>query len=191
MFRIEDAIRIEKYYPPGGNGGPKNVYIYPCKLCNGEIKIKARSRLSTATGLCVSCCAKKLLPKALEKRRLAPYEALFRRVQDSAFNRAVPFSLSYAEFIELLRPNCCHYCYSHIFRKRYTSSTYSLDRKNNNVGYQADNLVTCCTRCNKGKRDLFSYDEWYGMTAYFRKARVFVDDTTKDLTKETKEVNCV
>jgi hypothetical protein len=30
------------------------------------------------------------------------------------------------------------------------------------------NTVACCKRCNYGKGDRFTFDEWYGMTRYLR-----------------------
>ena len=46
-----------------------------------------------------------------------------------------------------------------------------MDRKDNNKGYEKDNVVPCCWRCNNGRGNLFSYEEWYGMTGYLRKPK--------------------
>jgi len=77
MLDINNAIRIERYSLPGGNGGPKKLYIFKCSKCSNEIKVKALSRLKTATGLCVTCNNKNMHPKALEARRLRMYEPPF------------------------------------------------------------------------------------------------------------------
>jgi hypothetical protein len=49
-----------------------------------------------------------------------------------------------------------------------TSRAYQLDRKDNALGYSVDNCVVCCHRCNDAKSNGYDYEEWYGMTAYFR-----------------------
>jgi hypothetical protein len=38
------------------------------------------------------------------------------------------------------------------------------------LGYVEVNVVGCCKRCNIAKGNRFTYDEWYGMTEYFRRA---------------------
>jgi hypothetical protein len=44
-----------------------------------------------------------------------------------------------------------------------------LDRRDNSLGYVPGNVVVACKRCNYGKSDDFTYEEWLGMTEYFRK----------------------
>lgn len=48
---------------------------------------------------------------------------------------------------------------------------YYLDRKNNDRGYEKGNLVVCCTRCNRGKSDQFSYEEWVEIGKTIRQLR--------------------
>ncbi len=59
-----------------------------------------------------------------------------------------------------------------------TSGSTFLDRKDNDVGYIFDNVVSCCWRCNDAKSNAYTYLEWFNMTKYFRDLK---DD--KDLTK--------
>jgi hypothetical protein len=70
MIDIKKALRIEKYYPPNGNGGPKKQYIFKCLNCNNEIKIKTGKRFKTATGLYVKCNNAKMHPEALKKKTI-------------------------------------------------------------------------------------------------------------------------
>lgn len=41
--------------------------------------------------------------------------------------------------------------------------------KDNSLGYSVSNCVVCCHRCNDAKSNGYSYEQWFGMTAYFRK----------------------
>lgn len=43
----------------------------------------------------------------------------------------------------------------------HENNGYHLDRKNTNNPYSLENCVVCCNRCNYGKSNMFSYDEWY------------------------------
>jgi hypothetical protein len=97
---------------------------------------------------------------------------MFNRVKDSSIRRNIKLELTYEEFLTFTKENKCHYCYLEIEYKKYGNASYHLDRKNNYDGYNINNLVVCCNRCNKGKRELFNYDEWYGMTKYFRKDNI-------------------
>lgn len=107
-------------------------------------------------------------------RRLRPYEALYRRMKrdNTGCLRTLPFTLTYDEFVSFTAHNQCFYCHSAIQWKDYSSGGYgyNLDRCDNDKGYHKENLVVCCKRCNMGKRDTFTFDEWFGMTAYFRTA---------------------
>jgi hypothetical protein len=111
---------------------------------------------------------------AREARRLRPYESIYNAIQRSAKRRNLEFKLSYAEFLTFTKSNRCHYCHCLIVWKKFhqqgsiNGQGYNLDRKNNSVGYLKNNLVPCCKRCNAGKRDLFGYKEWHGMTKFFR-----------------------
>jgi hypothetical protein len=107
------------------------------------------------------------------KNRLRPYEALYNNLLHSnkwdRTGRLVYFS--YEEFLEFTKIDKCHYCTSPIYWTKFNllnGSAYNLDRKNNDIDYTLNNCVVCCIRCNKAKRDFFSYEDWYGMTEYLR-----------------------
>jgi hypothetical protein len=57
--------------------------------------------------------------------------------------RSHPFDLTFEDFMRFWR-NPCHYCGGAI-------PTIGLDRVDNDVGYQIDNVVSCCEACNKMK----------------------------------------
>jgi hypothetical protein len=63
-----------------------------------------------------------------------------------AKKRGIKFSLSLNEFSTLWRKNC-KYCDSAI-------DTIGLDRINNNIGYKYENVIACCSICNRMKGDM-------------------------------------
>jgi len=151
---INNALRKEKYQ-----------YIFKCANidCSNEVKSKPYY-LKKHSGKCVVC-----------SHRKNKYEHLYNKVKSSSRNENKSFSLTYEEFSVLCKHTSCHYCKNeriidpYCYSKgKYTSSMYGLDRKDNNLGYSISNCVPCCTKCNIAKGNRYSYDEWYGMTKYFR-----------------------
>lgn len=131
-------------------------------VCGRWIKVRSNSLRCGVTRSC-GC---------LNPARLRPYEALYRRmVRDNTRFRSMEVRLTYEEFLEFTTIDQCFYCHTLIHWKEYCSGGhgYNLDRKDNDNVYTKDNLVVCCKRCNLGKRDTFTFEEWHGMTAYFRK----------------------
>lgn len=59
--------------------------------------------------------------------------------------RDIPFELSFEEYALFTQENCV-YCHS-----SFKSTCGGLDRKDNNKGYNKDNVVACCKRCNRRK----------------------------------------
>lgn len=104
---------------------------------------------------------------------LKPYEALFNNFIKHCKSRNITTSLDYVLFLSYCQQTICHYCHGNISFARYNLNknghSYNLDRKDNTVGYIADNIVPCCWRCNNGKSDVFTYEEWYNMCSYLRK----------------------
>jgi 5-methylcytosine-specific restriction endonuclease McrA len=144
------------------NGGPRHTYTFKCPQCPNTFKIRSDA-LKKATGLCGSCSHKK-----------KPYESLYNSLIKD--HRKIKIELTYDEFLEFTKITECHYCLDKINREPYStlngkfsSRAYFLDRKNNNGPYSYSNCVVCCTKCNLAKGNRYTYEEWYGMTHYFRK----------------------
>lgn len=66
--------------------------------------------------------------------------------------------------VKLLISQDCHYCgaapdhYRTVgsgeWARKSTVPTHGIDRKDSDKGYDLDNCVTCCTRCNLMKREI-------------------------------------
>lgn len=98
---------------------------------------------------------------------LRPHEATYNKL--IANSRKFNVDLTFEEFLKFTDTPSCHYCMASILWRPYCATRYNLDRKNNLLGYSKENCVVCCPRCNLGKLDLFTYEEWYEMTAMFRR----------------------
>ncbi len=113
---------------------------------------------------CVACRARD------REKRL--FEALYNRFKRQAHYRKYEVNLTYEEFLVFTQVVKCHYCARPVVWTKHVSNArgtnYNLDRKDSGEGYSKENCVVCCTRCNRGKSNLFTYEEWFAMTAVFR-----------------------
>ena len=140
-------LRWECYCDPKFGGCGKSVDVLGSSLTSGKTK---------------SC-------RCLQYKR--PYQWCYTRLKNVS---RYPVKLTYEEFFEFTKVTRCHYCNSEVVWNLHNRgingnhNKYNLDRKDNSLGYSKDNCVVCCWRCNDGKGSRFTYEEWYGMTQYFR-----------------------
>lgn len=112
-------------------------------------------------------------------RKVAGYSSmnhLFNGYRKKAFNRNLLFDLNLEEF-KIITSKNCHYCGIEPKQRAYTGSRQNgsyiyngIDRKNNLIGYNSDNIVPCCGKCNWAKSTM-PYDEfiaWLDRTSKFR-----------------------
>jgi hypothetical protein len=132
-----------------------------CKCECGNLKIA--STINLKNGHTTSCGC---------RYRKRPYESLYNRLTNECRrrnNKLARLELTYEEFLEFTNIKECHYCHDIICWKKYGDThCTNLDRKDSLLPYTKNNCVVCCTRCNRGKSNLFSYEEWYKMTEMFR-----------------------
>lgn len=153
------------------NGRDRRVtYLCRCECgVHGKVMV---NNLRTGRSTQCRACARLSLAYCLR-----PYEALYNRAKDNAIKgrRNWEFTLPYETFVEIAEKRECHYCWVPLTFSKYATgkngSRYQLDRKDNALGYTQENVVAACKRCNYGKSDDFSYEEWYGMNAYQRNLR--------------------
>lgn len=90
----------------------------------------------------------------------------YRYVQgkNEAKSRNKNFTLTLDEY-KIIMTNICHYC------DTILTSGFSLDRKDNNIGYTKNNVVPCCSKCNTFKRDLLTYAEMLKVISVLKELR--------------------
>ena len=99
-------------------------------------------------------------------RRMRPFESVYNIFVKRARHKV---SITYDQYASIAskKPNC-HYCNATIPWAEYRNSPEekrkqsgsNLDRKDKNIGYDIRNVVPCCRRCNYGKNNFFTYEEW-------------------------------
>jgi len=113
-----------------------------------------------------------LQKEQVSARRLLPDDesainSFISNLKYSAKSRGLVFNLS-RELILSLSSSSCYYCGrkpSQIHKVNKGKSTYTyngIDRMDNNVGYEIDNVVSCCFTCNKAKgtRNVNEFLRW-------------------------------
>lgn len=100
-------------------------------------------------------------------KRTRPFGHVYTRLRANARQRSIAVSLTYEELLGFTLQTTCSYCNGHIPWQPYSSKTgtpshqqYFLDRKDNARGYDKDNLVVCCSFCNRVRGALFTYEEF-------------------------------
>lgn len=155
MLLKENAKSFEIINKPSGKRGYK-VYIFECSECKKDISAQD-SHLKTHSGKCRSCCQKK-----------RPYEHILNEIQKAGIKTNRNVALTYEEFIDIIKDKACHYCKKVLVFNKHSrdsngfkvSKAYQLDRKDNNLGYTKENVVSCCWGCNRIKSDIYTYDEF-------------------------------
>ena len=109
-----------------------------------------------------SCgCLKTDSTRALDPSGAPAYKKYMRMYMRNAQVAKRTFSLTYDQFVSLIKQSC-HFCGApptRIISRRsvrgdltYTNIVVNgIDRKDNLIGYEIENVVPCCTRCNRSK----------------------------------------
>ena len=151
--------------------GRSAVWLFRC-VCGKEV-IKAVHNVKRGRG---DNCGCKWGEKMRRTKGVREYEWLFTKFKNQNKKRGIDVNISFAMFLTFTKITQCHYCHAPIYWAKHSpdcgkepeNQGYHLDRKNTVLPYDKENCVVCCNRCNYGKSNAFSYDEWYGMTQYFR-----------------------
>lgn len=128
----------------------KTVLLTPSQLRCGHIK---------------SCGCSLLEYRSINARKEEGYAAktqILLSYQHGAKERNLSWELSREQFIELTHKNCfyCDNTPNNISKRKSGDFVYNgIDRIDNNLGYSIDNVVPCCSICNRAKLEM-SKDEF-------------------------------
>jgi hypothetical protein len=147
-----------------------NPPVWRCMCdCGREIHVES-NYLRTGKKTHCGCLKTYNRQRAAAKTRKRPFESLYNSLKRRAVKKGLAV-FSYEEFLSYTACSECHYCGGPIFWIEYNidkGHASNLDRKDSNQGYIDNNVVVCCTRCNRGKSDLFTYDEWVKIGAFIK-----------------------
>jgi hypothetical protein len=141
--------RIEPHY------SKTSTFFYGvCQNCNAEVRLTASHARMILDGRGSGChCG---------RRRSDPdsdYKWRYQSYAQAAKKRNLSFNLSYDLFLEITQSRC-YYCDaepemrpSHHKRWDFKFPMSGIDRVDSRKGYEKDNVVPCCTHCNRAKWD--------------------------------------
>lgn len=155
------------------------VYVL-CRCSCGNEKMVSLSRLKRGSPKSCGCqhapktgASRKLLSISDEHYKRIVQNVQWQATRNNARTRGLSFDLT-VEFIWEMSQRRCKYCKRLPFRKaavpvqtelilnEYNTIIYTngLDRVDNTVGYQVDNVVACCRPCNIAKNNMTA-EEWW------------------------------
>jgi len=173
--------------------------VYECQCGCGQI-FQARARDIKKQSI-ISCGCKKRENATIMGRNnflgeeKAGTNILYYRYKRRAIENKMSFSINLEKFKDLTSQNC-FYCgsepekeisenYSKLLKGKYKYN--GLDRVNNNIGYEIDNIVPCCFTCNRAKYNLTPeiFNKWIIKLIQHQNKGLF---TSQTLQKEKEEI---
>ncbi len=130
-----------------------------CNKCNEEKEVSAFYKGRGACRKCRSDYSKEWYKtpngrkKQHEKARTP--EGRFAYSKARARKRHKEWNIEQDLYFELIKQPC-YYCTASM----ENVTGIGLDRLNNDIGYTATNVVSCCGACNSGKGDNYTSEEW-------------------------------
>lgn len=173
--------------------------VYECQCECGEI-FQGRARDIKQKKILSCGCRKKENATKMGKNnflgeKVSGTNVLYYRYKRRAVENNMSFSLDLEKFKDLTSQNC-FYCgaepereiaenYSKLIRGKYKFN--GLDRVDNNIGYEENNVVPCCFTCNRAKLNLTSklFNEWIQRLIEYQNKGLF---TSQTLQKEKEEI---
>lgn len=138
----------------------KGKAVWRCKCDCGSEPSVVGAQMKYGDTLSCGCLVTSNLK---DQRGKVPHYWSYRKMLHNSQIHAKSFDISFDDYLEFTKVSNCHYCRTTItwipFRKRWQSSCYYIDRKDNSVGYTKNNCVVCCSLCNRIKGNNLSYDE--------------------------------
>lgn len=96
----------------------------------------------------------------------ATVQARFNGGKSSSVRRGLSWTLSYEQYYALVGEGVCFYCQGDL-----PSQGVGLDRCDNLKGYEPDNVVPCCAKCNRIKGDELTKDEMVAVAQLINEMR--------------------
>jgi len=161
IIKLHKIVKVLEYKKP--DGSPRTKVYWECQCDCGNICIKGNDVLNNRKrNFSCGCFRKqritqtKLKPENHRENILVQTMARYRI---EAKNRNYSFNLSKDEFIDVINKPC-FYCATEnsqfvthpITKEKHWFS--GIDRIDNRAGYEYNNIVPCCKKCNTKKNSI-------------------------------------
>jgi len=136
--------------------------------CGNETLVRTNELTKGKRTMCAKCSKQIISAQRVKPNHEALINRIIKQYRNGAKNRGYEFKLSNEDVKSLIKQNC-YYCgdepsiHDGEIRHNHTSEDFKrngIDRIDNKKGYTIDNVVPCCSTCNKAKMTL-SQDEFF------------------------------
>lgn len=160
MYKKGNAVSSNLIYLEEDNERTTSNHRYFKVQCTcGEI---FSTRVDRKKGCCTKCSFKEKRETLTDSNKKALINSLFQSYKKNAELRGYSFKLTDDVFESYLFSSC-YYCGILPINKiqKGNKSIYynGIDRKDNTLGYEGNNCVTCCGKCNMMKNK-YSHDDF-------------------------------
>lgn len=167
-------LQVLKYSHTDKNKRGATFWVCKCLAC-GKTKTLIKTALLGKRIKSCGCLKYKRKPK-ISRKEYANNQIMV-SYKKSATKRNISWNLNKETFLKLIQLNC-HYCGSppsNLYRHKKCYFKYNgLDRIKNNIGYDKNNVVTCCINCNRAKNNL-SYNNFMKYIAEIKKFPISIN----------------
>lgn len=136
---------------------------------------KDESKVLSVTTYCKDCSDSKrqLYPNSYWRNNKTTAKAKYASLRGNCPQRNISFKLREEEFISWFesQPKLCFYCGRPLVRFKRGNDGLTVDRLDNHIGYQIDNIILCCWRCNLIKGYWFTSTEMLEIANKYLKGR--------------------
>lgn len=113
---------------------------------------KSRPVGGTSKYICKMCHRAQIKGYEKDPDKYAHHYRKWRNLKASAQKRGLSFDLTVEDYWDVRTGGVCHYCGSE-------EEALTIDRKDNSLGYDKENIVGACWDCNSLKSDKLDYQE--------------------------------
>lgn len=157
----------------------KSRPYFKCKCFCGVIFSVRSENIKNSTTKSCGCLTSKLMSSSkLLPNNKGAINKFYNNYKQTASRRRLNFNLSLDEFIFIINDSC-YYCGIEPSLRKFMGSNKKykslkcngIDRIDNNIGYELNNCVSCCSFCNRAKSDnsLQEFQEWIKRLIKFNK----------------------
>lgn len=168
--RFGRLIALARYPRASGTKG-KYRSFWTCRCdCGQTVEVSFNNLTRKPKGTRSCGCLRSDASKARERAKNHPtHGRVLSYYKRNAKNRGVPFDLDVESFTKLLLSNC-YYCGQAPESRLLVGKQLEyngIDRLNNDHGHIDENVVSCCTACNRSKLTMTvsEFAEWVGRIA--------------------------
>lgn len=158
-----NELKIIGYFVDGDGKNRRPRFRCLC-VCGKIFEPRAEAIKNGSTKSCGCKTSELLIAAHTLENNAAIINRIYYNYKQTAARKEIDFNLSLEEFVPFISLNCVYcgrppqlsvFSGSEKYKRKEKQFAYNgIDRINNDIGYEIDNCITCCSNCNRAKSDL-------------------------------------